>query len=110
VREERLRAVTWANRATGATETKPIGNVFVMIGAIPNTDWLAGCLALDAKGFVLTGAEAGETASSAYATSRPGIWAVGDVRAGSVKRVAAGVGEGSVVVQAIHQYLSPDAV
>ncbi len=108
--DDRLRSVTWTNHRTGETETKPICNVFVMIGAAPNTDWLAGCLDLDAKGFVLTGTDAGATTSSAYATSRPGIWAVGDVRAGSVKRVAAGVGEGSVVVQAIHQYLSPDAL
>lgn len=106
--DDRVRAVTWRNAATGETKTANVGNVFVMIGAAPNTDWLAGCLALDAKGFVLTGTDAGEETSSAYATSRPGVWAVGDVRAGSVKRVAAGVGEGSVVVQAIHQYLSPD--
>jgi thioredoxin reductase (NADPH) len=73
---------------------------------------VSGCLRLDAKGFVLTGADVDAAAAiaSPYATSKPGIWAVGDVRAGSVKRVAAGVGEGSVVVQAIHQYLSPDVV
>ncbi len=74
-----------------------------MIGAEPNTEWLGGCVALDSKGFVPTGPQAG--ASSAYETERPGIFAVGDVRSGSVKRVAAGVGEGSVAVQAIHRYL-----
>jgi thioredoxin reductase (NADPH) len=107
--DHRVRTVTWCNTA-GDTTTKDIGNVFVMIGAAPNTDWLNGCLELDPKGFVLTGTAAGEEASSPYATSCPGGWAVGDVRAGSVKRVAAGVGEGSVVVQAIHHYLNPDAV
>ena len=97
--------MTWTDRGTGASETRPIGNVFVMIGAEPNTDWLEGCLELDGKGFVVTGHAGG----SPYATSRPGIYAVGDVRAGSVKRVASGVGEGSVVVQAVHGYLDPTA-
>jgi thioredoxin reductase (NADPH) len=100
-----LRSVTWANRATGASETRPIGNVFAMLGAVPNTEWLDGCLALDAQGFVVTGPDAGAQADSSYATSRPGIYAVGDVRAGSTKRVASGVGEGSVVVASIHRHL-----
>ena len=100
--DDRLRQVIWTNRETGASETKPIGNVFLMIGADPNTDWLNGCLELDGKGFVVTGA-----GGSPYATSKPGIWAVGDVRAGSVKRVASGVGEGSVVIASVHQYLHP---
>ena len=78
-----------------------------MIGAEPNTQWAAGCLVLDRKGFVCTGAKAGADADSPYATSRPGVYAVGDVRSGSVKRVASGVGEGSVVVQSIHRYLNP---
>jgi thioredoxin reductase (NADPH) len=106
-----LREVTWTHRARGHIDTKPIGNVFVMIGAIPNTDWLKDCVDLDAKGFVLTGVDAAEEkrlgVMSPYCTSRAGVFAVGDVRAGSVKRVASGVGEGSVVVQAIHRYLSP---
>jgi thioredoxin reductase (NADPH) len=100
-----LRSVTWTNRATDASETRPVGNVFAMLGAVPNTEWLAGCLALDAQGFVATGSEAGAVADSSYATSRAGIYAVGDVRAGSTKRVASGVGEGSVVVAAIHRHL-----
>jgi thioredoxin reductase (NADPH) len=79
--------------------------MFVMIGAAPNTGWLDGCLALDGKGFVLTGLEAGGAAASRYATSKPGIFAVGDVRAGSTKRVASAVGEGSVVVSDIHRFL-----
>jgi thioredoxin reductase (NADPH) len=103
-----LRQVTWTNRRTGESVAKPIGSLFVMIGAEPNTEWLGGCLTLDSKGFVQTGHdEAGQALASPYATTMPGIYAVGDVRSGSVKRVASGVGEGSVVVQAIHQYLHP---
>jgi thioredoxin reductase (NADPH) len=107
--EARLCRVTWVDRRSGAATTRPIGNLFVMIGAQPNTDWLDGCLALDPKGFVLTGRATGEkAASSPFATTLPGVFAVGDVRAGSVKRVASGVGEGSVVVQAIHHFLNSD--
>ena len=82
-----------------------------MIGAEPNTDWLKDCLALDSKGFVLTGrCDQGHILESPYATTKAGIFAVGDVRSGSVKRVASGVGEGSVVIQAVHRYLTPAAV
>lgn len=77
--------------------------LFIMIGAAPNTGWLSGLAQTDEKGFVLTGAAAGQTDD--YATTAPGIFAVGDVRAGSVKRVASAVGEGSVVVSRIWQYL-----
>lgn len=77
--------------------------LFIMIGAAPNTDWLSGLAETDDKGFVLTGAAAGQ--GDDYATTAPGIFAVGDVRAGSVKRVASAVGEGSVVVSRIWQYL-----
>lgn len=77
--------------------------LFIMIGAAPNTGWLSGMAETDAKGFVLTGAAAGQ--ADDYATTAPGIFAVGDVRAGSVKRVASAVGEGSVVVSRIWQYL-----
>jgi thioredoxin reductase (NADPH) len=106
--DNRLRTVTWANRDNGESQTHSIGNVFVMIGAEPNTDWLDGCLDLDAKGFIQTGKDAdGKTLASPYATTRPGIFAVGDVRSGSVKRVASGVGEGSAVIQAVHQFLNP---
>ena len=106
--DDRLRTATWTNRDTGASETRIIGNVFVMIGAEPNTDWLDGCLDLDAKGFIQTGKDAdGMTLASPYATTKPGIFAVGDVRSGSVKRVASVVGEGSVVIQAVHQFLNP---
>lgn len=103
-----LRRVTWTNSRTNQTETRTIGNLFVMIGAQPNTDWLDGCLTLDGKGFVVTGKdETGQALSSPFVTTIPGVFAVGDVRAGSIKRVASGVGEGSVVVQAIHQFLNP---
>ena len=103
-----LREVTWTHRKTGASQTRRIGAVFVMIGAEPNTEWLDGCLALDARGFIITGRnEEGLALDSAYATTAPGIFAVGDVRSGSVKRVASGVGEGSAVVQAVHRFLSP---
>ncbi len=106
--DERLRRVTWTSRDMGRSETKPVGNIFVMIGAEPNTEWLEGCLELDPKRFIQTGKDAdGMAQSSPYATTRPGIFAVGDVRSGSVKRVASSVGEGSVVIQAVHQFLHP---
>lgn len=93
-----LERVTWIEN--GAVSEHAIGNIFVMIGAVPNTAWLGKCLDLDRQGFVRTG-----SAESAYATTRPGVYAVGDVRSGSVKRVASGVGEGSVVIAAVHKYL-----
>ncbi len=83
-----------------------------MLGAVPNTEWLAGCgVRVDGGGFVLVGAQAGFSGGagrepSIFETSRPGIFAVGDVRAGSVKRVASSVGEGSAVVSAVHQVLA----
>ena len=80
--------------------------LFIMIGAAPNTHWLSGLVDLDPKGFVMTGSVVG--ASSAYETSHPGIFAVGDVRSGSVKRVASSVGEGSVVVSAIWSRLDEE--
>ena len=78
--------------------------MFIMVGAAPNTDWLSGLVDLDEKGFVHTGPQTGAT--SPYQTSQPGIFAVGDVRAGSVKRVASAVGEGSVVVSAIWKHIN----
>lgn len=103
--EAALESVSWINRKTGETIARPIRSVFVMIGAEPNTGWLYGTVKLDNKGFVLTGAPDGfET--SPYATSAPGIFAVGDVRSNSVKRVASAVGEGSVVISDVHRYLA----
>jgi thioredoxin reductase (NADPH) len=108
---DRLRGVSWKHRPSGKRVTRPVANVFVMVGAEPNTDWLGGCLQLDAKGFICTGVDAnGPTATSLYATSKSGIFAVGDVRAGSVKRVAAGVGEGAAVIQAVHKSLDPESL
>ncbi|MHC2104358.1 NAD(P)/FAD-dependent oxidoreductase [Methylobacterium sp. CM6246] len=104
-----LRRVSWRDTKTGDVQAHALGALFVMIGAAPNTAWLCGCLPLDTGGFVSTGRDAaGQALSSPFATTTPGIYAVGDVRAGSVKRVASGVGEGSVVVQAIHRFLDPD--
>jgi thioredoxin reductase (NADPH) len=100
-----LESVTWVNRLNGSRETRRIGSMFVMIGAEPNTGWLYGTIALDKKGFVITGS-AGAFESSRYATSVPGIFAIGDVRSDSVKRVASAVGEGSVVISDIHHYLA----
>ena len=106
--DDYLRSVTFGDRESGVERRMAISNLFLMIGAEPNTEWLDGCLALDARGFVETGRDAGgQPSTSTYATSLDGIYAVGDVRSGSVKRVASGVGEGSVVVQAIHQFLQP---
>jgi thioredoxin reductase (NADPH) len=105
-----LEHVTWIHRTQGERTRKQMSNVFAMLGAQPNTDWLNGCIDLDEKGFVLTGASivvgSQRPHASPFATSIDGIYAIGDVRSGSVKRVASAVGEGSVVVQAIHQYLS----
>jgi thioredoxin reductase (NADPH) len=101
--EAALKQVRLKNRDTGAERAHEIGHVFSFIGADPNTDWLSGCgIALDDKGFVVTGA----VGSHWLATNRDGIFAVGDIRCGSVKRVAAAVGEGSTVVSAIHAYLA----
>jgi thioredoxin reductase (NADPH) len=100
---ELLQRVRWKNRDTGVEDVREIGHVFSFIGADPNTDWLAGSgITLDEKGFVITGGDG----SHMLATSRDGVFAVGDVRCGSVKRVAAAVGEGSTVVSAIHAYLA----
>ncbi len=104
--ERTLTEVTWRHRVAGVETTVKAAHVFSMIGAVPNTEWLRDSLALNEKGFVLTGMpSASRTSRSPYETELPGVFAVGDVRSGSVKRVAAGVGEGSVVVQAVHTYL-----
>jgi thioredoxin reductase (NADPH) len=114
--EDRLDRVGWRHLETGAPETRPIRNLFVMTGADPNTTWLEGCVVLDAKKFVKTGAdlEPDELAEARWPLSRPphlmetsipGVFAVGDVRSSSVKRVASAVGEGSICVQLIHKAL-----
>jgi thioredoxin reductase (NADPH) len=100
-----LERVTWANLDTGERTVRNISTVFVMVGAEPNTGWLFGTVRLDKRGFILTGGTDGFD-KSPYATSMPGIYAVGDARANSVKRVASAVGEGSVVISYIHRYLA----
>lgn len=100
-----LESVRLINRKTGIWQTLVVGNIFVMIGAKPNSGWLHDTVAVDDKGFVLTGT-ADVFEGGRYATSVPGIYAVGDVRSGSVKRVASAVGEGSAVVADIHRYLA----
>src|SRR5512133_2849043 len=96
---ESLENVEWRS-ADGRSWSKPIRNIFVMIGAVPNTEWLKGSIQLDSNGYIVT------NPMSPFETSQPGVFAVGDVRAGSSKRVAAAVGEGSVVIQQVHHYLA----
>ena len=100
-----LERVTWVNSKTRDSTAKKISTVFVMIGAEPNTGWLFGTVRLDNNGFILAGNTDGFD-QSPYATSMPGIFAVGDVRANSIKRVASAVGEGSVVISDVHRYLA----
>lgn len=103
--ERALELISWKNRKTGEVTRKLLSSVFVMIGAEPNSGWVHDQVKLDEKGFVLTGGPWGFEATS-FATSVPGIYAVGDIRADSVKRVASAVGEGSVVISNIHRYLA----
>ena len=111
-----LERVSWRDDQTGSVETKAIGHVFVMAGAIPNTQWLDGCVALDEKGFIKTGSDLTpddlavahwplDRAPHLLETSLPGVFAVGDVRGGSLKRVASAVGEGSIAVAYVHRAL-----
>ena len=111
-----LERVRWRNNQSGATETHDVEHLFVMAGAIPATRWLDGCVALDPKGFIKTGADLTpeDLASAKWAparppysleTSMPGVFAVGDVRAGNVKRVASAVGEGSIAISFVHRVL-----
>jgi thioredoxin reductase (NADPH) len=106
--DEHLEAVTIRDAGTGATRTVETRALFIMVGALPNTEWLSGLVDLDAKGFVITGSGTG-AATSPFATSVPGIFAVGDVRAGSVKRVASSVGEGSVVISKVWEFVNRKA-
>ncbi|RZF63854.1 cyclic nucleotide-binding domain-containing protein [Sphingomonas populi] len=100
---EHLESLTLRSCGDGSTRNFPTCALFVMVGAAPNTGWLSGLVDLDEKGFVRTGEVAG--GHSQYATSCPGIFAVGDVRAGSIKRVASSVGEGSVVISSVWEFL-----
>ena len=99
-----LNALTWRGASREETH-RPIRHLFLFIGAETNSDWLVGALKLDAKGFVLTGAAAGPSRQP-LETSEQGVFAIGDVRADSIKRVAAAVGEGAQVVAMLHTYLA----
>ncbi len=112
-----LETVRWRDKRTGAEQTEAIRHVFMMTGAVPNTAWLSGCLALDDNGFVKTGLTLtrDDLASAKwpldrvpqiFETSLPSVFAVGDVRSGSMKRVASAVGEGSTAISLVHQALA----
>jgi thioredoxin reductase (NADPH) len=112
-----LERVRWRNDQAGSIETHDIRHVFVMTGAVPSTDWLRGCVALEAKGFIKTGPDLSQDDLAAahwpparaphlLETSLPGVFAVGDVRGGNIKRVASAVGEGSIAISFVHQVLS----
>jgi thioredoxin reductase (NADPH) len=113
---DHLERVTWRNNQTGQTESRNIAHLFSMTGAVPNSAWLGGCVACD-RGFIKTGLDL-TTEDLAKAkwplkrqpylleTSLPGVFAVGDIRCGNVKRVASAVGEGSIAVSFVHQVLA----
>ncbi len=110
-----LERVTWRNKQSGEEQAHAISNLFLMIGAVPNTAWLGDCVQLDGKGFVCTGPAVSEAwplarRAELLETSQPGVLAVGDVRSDSVKRVASGVGEGSIAVQFLHRVLAEMSV
>ncbi len=115
--ETSLEAISIANSQTGETKTVGATSLFIFIGAVPRTDWLEGVLERDNRGFILTGQDLKQhgTRPKGWTLERdpflletniPGVFAVGDVRHNSIKRVASGVGEGSICVQFVHQYLS----
>ena len=116
--ENRLESITITNTQTGQIQTVPTSGLYIFIGAVPHTDGVAGLIERDANGFILTGPELMQNGREhprgwtlnrqpyLLETNVPGIFAVGDVRHGSTKRVAAGVGEGSIAVQLVHQYLT----
>ncbi|UWR23360.1 FAD-dependent oxidoreductase [Sulfitobacter sp. S190] len=104
--QDALEAVTLCNKQKDETWRIETSGLFVMAGAAPNTDWLSGMVELDDRGFVCTGPQAG--GRTTFETSKPGVFAVGDLRAGSVKRVASAVGEGSVVISAAWAHVNDD--
>ncbi len=108
--QRHLEQVTWTSSSTGQRETREVANVFLMLGAVPNTEWLEGVVSLDERGFVRVGPDLAERTGAhrpgPLETDLPGVYAVGDVRATSVKRVASAVGEGSIVVSQVHAFLA----
>lgn len=114
--DTQLERVTWRDNQTGETSTHDIRYVFIMAGGSPRTEWLKGCVAMDNKGFVLTGRDLDPVINDYHwplpraplmlETSQPGVFAVGDVRAGNVKRVASAVGEGSIAISLVHRVLA----
>jgi thioredoxin reductase (NADPH) len=114
--ETQLERVTWQNKDTGEISTHDIRHLFIMAGGAPRTEWLQGCVALDSKGFILTGRDLDPVLQDyrwplqrvplMLETSLPGVFAVGDVRAGNVKRVASAVGEGSISIYLVHRVLA----
>lgn len=111
-----LERILWQDKSTGQISTHNIRHVFIMAGASPRTDWLRGCLALDNKGFIITGRDLDAamtlqgsqpaTIPQMLETSLPGVFAVGDVRSGNVKRVASAVGEGAIAIHLVHRALA----
>lgn len=114
--DSHLERVSWLDKSTGEKSTRDIRHVFIMAGASPRTDWLRNCVALDDKGFILTGRDIDSgsekpvwplgRAPHMLETSLPGVFAVGDVRSGNVKRVASAVGEGSIAIHLVHRVLA----
>lgn len=114
--DSHLERVTWLDKSTAEKSSRDLRHVFIMAGASPRTEWLRGCLALDDKGFVLTGRDMDSAsekpvwplgrAPHMLETSLPGVFAVGDVRSGNVKRVASAVGEGSIAIHLVHRVLA----
>jgi thioredoxin reductase (NADPH) len=101
-----LEAIRWRRRGSSEEARRPVRHLFLFIGAAPNTDWLAGSgVALDAKGFVLTGANC-DGERRPLETSRRGVFAIGDVRSNSTKRVGAAIGEGAQVMATLHAFLA----
>ena len=113
---KRLEHVIWQNKVSGESSRHDVRHVFIMAGASPQTEWLRGCVALDNKGFIVTGRDLDAMTKplgqrtvdipQMLETNLPGVFAVGDVRSGNVKRVASAVGEGAIAVHLIHRALA----
>ena len=111
-----MERVTWQDKNSGETSTNDIRHVFIMAGGSPRTEWLKDCVAMDPKGFILTGRDLDPVLQGhpwplrrlpqMLETSVPGVFAAGDVRAGNVKRVASAVGEGSISISLVHRVLA----